>query len=221
MSASSRISGDARRILQEHAKKAYQQNAFPQPWRNLPEVPSAEEIKPRSVSASIERDGGPDPWNEYQTDLLYDSDLPNNHIHGPWSSKEAYIGAHYQILREDAIASLRNSVVKVSLKTSMVDDGETCIYTDVSPSPQPPPRGRYLAHHINPIAGYLHWPATKPYGRCISRRILYGARRKTNLLGAIEAPGTRNNGCIDAGSRHVPDGLQDCHHCSTPDSGWS
>lgn len=132
MSASSRVFGDARRILQEHAKKSYQQNAFPQAWRNLPEVPSAEEIKPRSVSASIERDGRSDPWNEYQTDLLYDANLPHNHIRGPWSSKEAYIRAHYQILREDAIASLRNSVAEVSLKTSIVDNGETCIYTDVS-----------------------------------------------------------------------------------------
>ncbi len=133
MSTSTRIPGDARRILQEHAKKAFQQNHFPQVWRNLPEIPTAEEIKPCSLSVGVEPDTKSESWNEYQTDPPYSSELPHNHIIGPWSSKEEYIGAHYQILREDAIASLRRSVAGISQKSFLVEDGDTCIYTQVWP----------------------------------------------------------------------------------------
>lgn len=57
-------------------------------WVNLPEVPSSKEI----ISADQE---------------LF---MEPNKIDGPWSSKEAYLRAHYELLREDTICPLRQAV---------------------------------------------------------------------------------------------------------------
>ncbi|KAH7390349.1 hypothetical protein BKA64DRAFT_757595 [Cadophora sp. MPI-SDFR-AT-0126] len=129
--ASSRRSRDARGILVDHIKKPYEHNAFPEEWRNLPEVPSSAEIKPVYKEPVIVEEEA-EEWDAYQRDLLYDEKLPHNIIDGPWPSKEAYLGAHYQMIREDSIASLRNAVTEVQDNPSMEDTGETCIYTDVT-----------------------------------------------------------------------------------------
>ncbi|PVH72387.1 hypothetical protein DL98DRAFT_553156 [Cadophora sp. DSE1049] len=129
--APSKRSRDARGILIDHIKKTYEHNAFPEEWRNLPEVPSSAEIKPVYRDPVIVEEE-PEEWNAYQQDVLYDEKLPHNIIDGPWPSKEAYLGAHYQIIREDSIASLRNAVTEVQANPFMEDTGETCIYTDVT-----------------------------------------------------------------------------------------
>ncbi|KAH9218255.1 P-loop containing nucleoside triphosphate hydrolase protein [Leptodontidium sp. 2 PMI_412] len=129
--APSKGSRDARSILVDHIKKTYERNAFPQAWRNLPEIPSSAEIKPAYKDPTL-IDEEPEEWNAYQQDLLYDDKLPHNIIDGPWSSKEAYLGAHYQIIREDSIASLRNAVTEVQHNPSMDETGDTCIYTGVT-----------------------------------------------------------------------------------------
>jgi helicase required for RNAi-mediated heterochromatin assembly 1 len=128
------ISGEnqkATSILTDHVKKPYQSREFAEPWRNLPEVPTKEEIMP----ATDEDSGGdqePEQWNDYQQDPVYDPNLPHNIVDGPWPSKERYISAHYRILREDAIAGLRHSVASVKRRPAMMDDKETCIYTHVT-----------------------------------------------------------------------------------------
>src|SRR6187402_3810688 len=103
----------AEAILRAHSKKLYQQNAYPEPWRNLPELPSTDEIKPSNDDSVDPDHEEPEKWDDYQQDPLYDSKLPQNIIDGPWPSRTEYIGAHYQMLREDAIASLRRSVADV------------------------------------------------------------------------------------------------------------
>ena len=37
-------------------------------------------------------------------------DVPANRINGPWKSKERYLSNHYALLREDAVAPLRDAV---------------------------------------------------------------------------------------------------------------
>jgi helicase required for RNAi-mediated heterochromatin assembly 1 len=126
---------EVREILRRHIYKTYEVNAFAEEWRNLPEVPSSSEIAPPSKGPLEEADKKhehPESWNDYQQEPLYDENLPHNIIKGPWPSKEAYIGAHYQILREDAIAPLRRSVADVKKNPGMQEDGDTCIYTQVS-----------------------------------------------------------------------------------------
>ena len=128
---------EANRILRDHIYKRYENQAFPQEWRNLPEVPSTAEICPPSRSLVDKGDVDEedrDKWNQYQNDPLYDRTLPHNIVDGPWPSREAYLGAHYQILREDAIAPLRRAVESFKNCPSMVDDADICVYRDVSVS---------------------------------------------------------------------------------------
>ena len=71
-------------------------------------------------------------WDDYQKDPVVNPDLPHNIVEGPWPSKEEYIGGHYQIVREDAIAPLRQSVALVKKTPNTPDTDDTCIYTHVS-----------------------------------------------------------------------------------------
>ncbi|KAI9737771.1 MAG: hypothetical protein M1834_009139 [Cirrosporium novae-zelandiae] len=57
--------------------------------------------------------------------------IPENKVKGAWESKEAYLEAHYELLREDAIASLRTAVDQVREKPQMNDSELVCIYQDV------------------------------------------------------------------------------------------
>ncbi|CZS98291.1 uncharacterized protein RCO7_08942 [Rhynchosporium graminicola] len=133
MSSDSR-SRNARGILVDHVKKTYENNAFPQAWRNLPEIPSSDEINPvakeHQPTTTIQE---PEEWNMYQREtFLYDPKLPHNIVDKPWPSKEAYLGAHYQIIREDSIASLRTAVAEFKQTPSMDESSETRIYTSVT-----------------------------------------------------------------------------------------
>jgi helicase required for RNAi-mediated heterochromatin assembly 1 len=122
----------ANMILQQHIYKTYENQAFPQEWRNLPEVPSKAEICPPNKSLVDTADADQeDNWDRYQKEPLYDQNLPRNIVDGPWPSKEAYLGAHYQILREDAIAPLRRAVSEFKKCPLLVDDTDICVYKDV------------------------------------------------------------------------------------------
>ncbi|KAL3493190.1 P-loop containing nucleoside triphosphate hydrolase protein [Aspergillus germanicus] len=82
-----------------------------QPWILKPEIPSSDEIV-----------GGED--GEFV-------DLEPNKIDGPWESKEAYLKAHYDLIREDAVAPLRDAVATFKCDPDMGDDKNTCIYEKV------------------------------------------------------------------------------------------
>jgi len=91
-----------------------------------------EDMARRDADWREERAGAEEKWNDYQKEVIYDLDLPENIVDGPWDSKESYIGSHYQILREDAIAPLRLSVELVKANPGMDDDETTCVYTHAS-----------------------------------------------------------------------------------------
>lgn len=119
-------------ILKAHYHTRHKIEDLPEvhSWRNLPDIPSAEEILGVEIQAKSHSE--PEEWNEYQNDPLYDPDLPFNIIDGPWPSSDAYLTAHYRILREDAIASLRQAVKRFKQKPSMMEDKEVFIYSEVS-----------------------------------------------------------------------------------------
>ncbi|KAE9364989.1 P-loop containing nucleoside triphosphate hydrolase protein [Stipitochalara longipes BDJ] len=127
--------GRARGILNRHIYKTYEDQKFSQEWRNLPEIPSMAEICPPSknladvVDTNTAQDKNP---VGYQNDPVYDQDLPHNIVEGPWPSKEAYLGAHYQMLREDAVAPLRRAVAEFKKCPSLADDSEICVYQDMT-----------------------------------------------------------------------------------------
>ncbi|KAL5343497.1 P-loop containing nucleoside triphosphate hydrolase protein [Aspergillus crustosus] len=73
----------------------------PKPWNLKPEIPTSEEIL-----------GTDDEF----------VDLMPNQISGPWESKEAYLKSHYELLREDAVAPLRDAVAVFRSNPDMNDD---------------------------------------------------------------------------------------------------
>ena len=123
---------EGERIIRAHILRDYEsQVTQSEDWRNLPEVPTKSEILDKEDEH--ENKDFFEEWNAYQKDPLYDLELPHNIVKGPWPSKEAYIAAHYQILREDAIAGLRSSVKTFKRQPHMGDDSSTLIYTNVRP----------------------------------------------------------------------------------------
>lgn len=84
-------------------------------WVSKPEIPSSEEI--------------------LGTDLPEDDEdcveLMPNHINGPWPSKESYLRAHYELLREDSVAPLRDAVAYVRDEPRMMDSKTVSIYEKV------------------------------------------------------------------------------------------
>lgn len=61
-------------------------------------------------------------------------DIPVNMIDAPWGSKENYLRTHYELLREDAIAPLRDAVAAVQESPEMQDGKVACIYEKVAKS---------------------------------------------------------------------------------------
>lgn len=58
-------------------------------------------------------------------------DLAPNQIDEPWESRESYLSAHYELLREDTVALLRDAVAYVREEPMMTDTQEFCIYEQV------------------------------------------------------------------------------------------
>jgi helicase required for RNAi-mediated heterochromatin assembly 1 len=58
-------------------------------WLCQPEIPTSAEILPAGDDDVV---------------------LPANKIDGPWKSKDKYLKAHYNLLREDAVSPLRDAV---------------------------------------------------------------------------------------------------------------
>jgi helicase required for RNAi-mediated heterochromatin assembly 1 len=119
-------------IIVDHVKRDYGLEDGIEGWRQLPEIPAAGEIL--------------SPVNRLQDDYYSDDDsfgdlknnrepnLPINVVDKAWRSKGEYIGAHYQLLREDAIAPLRQAVALYRSQPAMKDNQDLSIYTHVSRS---------------------------------------------------------------------------------------
>ena len=84
-------------------------------WASKSEVPS-----PSEILGIDDNQGSGDVVN-----------LVANQIQGPWPSVGAYLEAHYELLREDAVAPLRDSVAYVRATPKMMDSPDTCIYEKV------------------------------------------------------------------------------------------
>ena len=118
-------------MLREHVQKPYEKINFLESWRNQPEIPTSEEIL---KDVSWQDKDGPEQPMDYQSlaePKEFDPRLPHNIIDQAWGSKEEYLGFHYQILREDAVAPLRQSVATFKRNDDMSDTQDTSIYTDV------------------------------------------------------------------------------------------
>lgn len=103
------------RDIRAYMAAAVPATAEPGSWTTKPEVPSPEEILALDV----------DPDSEEAVDLF-----PNN-IDGPWPSPEQYLRTHYELLREDAVAPLRDAVAYVRQNPRIRDTHDLCVYEKV------------------------------------------------------------------------------------------
>ncbi|RPA81978.1 hypothetical protein BJ508DRAFT_414451 [Ascobolus immersus RN42] len=76
-------------------------------WRGLPDIPTPEEV------------------------MREDVELPTNNIDAPFESVDDYLSTHYDLLREDATAHLREGVSYLRADPHMQDNSEFCIYERV------------------------------------------------------------------------------------------
>ncbi|KAL4896040.1 P-loop containing nucleoside triphosphate hydrolase protein [Aspergillus ambiguus] len=83
-----------------------------EPWSLRPEIPSHEEILGTETDDTV-------------------IDLVPNQIKGPWGSRETYLQAHYDLLREDSVAPLRDAVAYVRANPTMTDSKSVSIYDKV------------------------------------------------------------------------------------------
>jgi helicase required for RNAi-mediated heterochromatin assembly 1 len=119
-------------VLVDHINRDYERNDGVHDWQKLPEIPTAGEIlEPMERSQNN--------WftvDNCKNDLKdkIQAALPHNVIDRPWDSVGDYIGAHYQLLREDAIAPLRQAVSLYRSQPTMKDNQELSIYTHASRS---------------------------------------------------------------------------------------
>ncbi|WEW55997.1 DEAD-like helicase superfamily protein [Emydomyces testavorans] len=86
-----------------------------EPWTAKLEIPSSDEI--------LGIGDGVNPGDAVH--------LVPNQIDGPWQSTELYLKAHYELLREDAVAPLRDAVDYVRQNPRMRDTLDVCIYEKV------------------------------------------------------------------------------------------
>lgn len=82
-------------------------------WQSKPEIPSAEEVL------------GKDTPDDFVI-------LNPNIVDGPWPSKETYLEAHYNLLREDSVAPLRDAVAMVRNDPLRSDTKDLSVYESVS-----------------------------------------------------------------------------------------
>lgn len=114
-------------ILKYHVLRGYERGDHStEPWRVLPEIPNSDEILLKGL------EGEEDYGNEEEDALKTSRGLPFNFVDRPWKDSASYIGAHYQLLREDALYPLRASVAAVKADPYMKDNGDTAIYTHAS-----------------------------------------------------------------------------------------
>ncbi|KAL7650020.1 hypothetical protein ACMYSQ_011832 [Aspergillus niger] len=97
---------------------------YAEEWLKRPEIPSADEILGNSGT-------GEDDYIE----------LTPNKTEGPWKSSDEYLKAHYELLREDAVAPLRDAVAYVRDDPQMTDSKLVSIYDKVD----------YLIHQFSMI----------------------------------------------------------------------
>ena len=100
--------------IRQYFKKADHAEPTAEPdWRNKPEFPASDEILGTDTATD---------------DVL----LAPNKIFGPWSSTEEYLKTHYNLIREDAVAPLRDAVAFVREDPSIMDTKDAFIYEKVS-----------------------------------------------------------------------------------------
>ena len=104
--------------IREYARAA-DQPVDPTHWTGFPEIPSSNEVF--------------DAGRIQHGETL---ELTGNTVVGPYASTEEYLESHYKLLREDAVAPLRDVVSEIQVYPHLMEkesDNGAFIYEKVSP----------------------------------------------------------------------------------------
>ena len=74
-------------------------------WRTMPEIPTSSEV-------GMLQSGKP---------VLEPIPISPNIVEGAWEDSEQYFQSHYELLREDGVAPLRDAVAEVRAKPRMME----------------------------------------------------------------------------------------------------
>ena len=96
-------------------------------WQCLREIPTGNEML-RAIGTG-ETDG-----SNYAISATENFELPCNRIVGKWASKEEYLGAHYELLREDVLGPFRDAVEDFRDRALEKENETYCVYDKVSGS---------------------------------------------------------------------------------------
>jgi helicase required for RNAi-mediated heterochromatin assembly 1 len=110
--SSSKDTNHTNKEIREYLKPAPVGTGAQEAWTTKSGVPSSKEI------LAID-------------DIGEELDLMANKISGSWESRQMYLKTHYELLREDAVAPLRDAVAYVRNDPQMKDDQNICIYEKV------------------------------------------------------------------------------------------
>lgn len=107
-------------------------------WLASPEFPTRDDMFPK-----LESDG---------TDAVIE--LDGNIVEGAWESKDQYLRAHYELLREDGVSPLRTAVHQVRAHPDMLDNKDVSVYEKVCAKANPGSKDRDVT---DPGLGLHHW----------------------------------------------------------------
>lgn len=102
------------RFIRQYFDEADDEDSSNKAWLQKPELPTADEILGKDAPGD---------------DVL----LAANKISGPWPSKNEYLETHYNLIREDSVAPLRDAVTMVRNNPHMHDARNISIYEKASP----------------------------------------------------------------------------------------
>lgn len=162
-------------------------------WLKRPDVPSPEEIM-----------GTLDTTDDEYVELA-----PNSVV-GPWQSKDAYLKTHYELLREDTIAPLRDAVAYVREDPKMMDSKAVSIYDKVCSL------GCSLFTSLTVYSitlGLLHGYHVRTKRPGSSNPIFNQSVGKEYSVGIHQASCQWLYCCPEPSRRWIPQELRDCNCC--------
>lgn len=168
--------------IREYAKTAGQP-ADPSHWTGFREIPSPSEV-----------------FDEGRTEHGTTLELTENSVVGPYISKEDYLETHYRLLREDAVAPLRDVVSEIQVYPHIMEkesDNSAYIYEKV------------LQIDCTSCGicllwlGLHHWPDVRQCRDCSPCHVFSETDWEESELGAVETIAYRCSSGADSGKRYV------------------
>ena len=164
--------------IREYARTA-DQPADPSHWTGFREIPSSSEVF--------------DAGRIQHGETL---ELTGNTVVGPYASTEEYLESHYKLLREDAVAPLRDVVSEVQVYPHLMEkesDNGAFIYEKVSSLDN-------TSYNVGSLwLGIHHWLDVRQCRDCSPRHLLIKTDREKSQLGAVKTFTYRASSCTDSG----------------------